>query len=130
MKVKLTKYDCFNKNIPVDTIMEVIPGMEADASDVFNILTGMCYLCKTPSGELKYFLATDVEIVEGNSIDWEQRRYEIAKEITAALAANPYEQIVKADGKQLSKWGIEITDALIKELKKKEYGTMREISGT
>lgn len=33
------------------------------------------------------------------NIDWEQRRYEIAKEVTAALAANPYEQIVRAAGK-------------------------------
>lgn len=124
MKVKLVKYDCFNENIPIDTIMEVIPGMEADAADVFNIPAGMCYLCKTPSGKLRYFLATNVEIVEDDGIDWEQRRYEIAKEITAALAANPYEQMVRADGKQLSKWGVEIADALIEELKKKEYGTM------
>lgn len=51
-------------------------------------------------------------------IDWEQRRYEIAKDITAALLSNPYDQIVRADAKLLSKWGVEITDALIAELKK------------
>lgn len=54
----------------------------------------------------------------GNNIDWEQRRYEIAREITAALAANSHEQIVRADGKQLSKWGVGIANALIEELKK------------
>lgn len=52
-------------------------------------------------------------------IDWEQRRYEIAKEITAALAANPYEQMVRASGEELSKWGVEIADALIEELESK-----------
>lgn len=51
-------------------------------------------------------------------IDWEARRYEIAKEVTAALAANPYEQIVRASEEELSKWGVEIADALIEELKK------------
>lgn len=119
MKVKLLKNHCC-MDIPVDTIMEVIPGMEADAADVFNIPAGMCYLCKAPSGNLRYVLATNVEIVDARNIDWEQRRYEIAKDITAAMAANPYEQMVRADGKQLSKWGVEIADALIAELKKKE----------
>lgn len=114
MKVKLVKYDCFNTNIPIDTIMEVIPGMGADAADVFNIPAGMCYLCKTPSGGLRYFRATNVEIVEGNSIDWEKVRIDAAIAIESSMLINNRDQ----QSENIAKRAVSYADALIEELKK------------
>ena len=71
---------------------------------------GECYFSETPE---EILAMPDIE--EGNKvIDWEQRRYEIAKDITAAIYTRPnvkgtllnYNQIVAA------------ADGLIRELKK------------
>lgn len=51
-------------------------------------------------------------------IDWEQRRYELAKEIMKGLSANPNGQIVDAEMKTLARWSVGGADALIAELKK------------
>ena len=54
-------------------------------------------------------------------IDWEQRRYEIAKEIIVAFASNPDEQICNnVPITSQAQYAIKLTDELIKELKKKE----------
>lgn len=49
-------------------------------------------------------------------IDWEQRRYEIAKDALAALLSNPTIEGVYAS---YSKVAVDCADALIEELKKK-----------
>lgn len=53
-----------------------------------------------------------------NDIDWEQRRYEIAKELMKGFASNPHDMCVDADCKGLAEWSIKGADALIAELKK------------
>ena len=50
-------------------------------------------------------------------IDWEQRRYEIAKDALAALLSNPTIGGVYAS---YSKVAVDYADALIEELKKKQ----------
>ena len=58
----------------------------------------------------------EVEILQEKSdeIDYEQRRYEIAK----AFAANPNDMYVDADFASLARWSVEGADALIAELTK------------
>ena len=51
-------------------------------------------------------------------IDWEQRRYEIAKELMKGFASNPHDKCVDADCKALAEWSVKGADALIAELKK------------
>lgn len=51
-------------------------------------------------------------------IDWDERRYEIAKEIMKGLASNPNEQMIDAEMKTLARWSVGGADALIEELKK------------
>lgn len=51
-------------------------------------------------------------------IDWEQRRYEIAKELMKGFAANSHNQCVDASSEMLAHWSIGGADALIAELKK------------
>lgn len=53
-------------------------------------------------------------------IDWEQRRYEIAKELMKGFAANPHNQCVDADTETLAQWSVGGADALINGLKKRE----------
>lgn len=122
MKVKLiNNYLC--RDIPVDTLLETIPGMEVDSKGIFNIPGGMCYLCKTPSGSLKYVLATSVEIVDACSIDWEQRRYELAKEYSKEFVQLQHYQGRNETGVVSSKvceWSAELANTLIEELKRKK----------
>ena len=66
-------------------------------------------------------------ITDKKTIDWEQRRYEIAKEVLSAMISN--EQIIlgitsEGDTKQfshrpLAETAVRHTDILIEELKKK-----------
>lgn len=51
-------------------------------------------------------------------IDWEQRRYEIAKELMKGFASNPHNQCVDASTETLAQWSVGGADALINELKK------------
>lgn len=113
MKAKLKVSWDFNRTeIEKDTEVTVIKGMEADAADVLNAPYGMCYLCEI-DGVMSYVPAMYLIITDWDNIDWEQRRYEIAKECVAVLMRN---EITLEDAAKLS---VEQADALITELKKK-----------
>ena len=60
----------------------------------------------------------DIEIIPDaeKNIDWEHRRYEIAKDILSALITA---RTQCKDNKSIASLSIEITDAFIKELKNK-----------
>ena len=63
----------------------------------------------------------DFEVVEeqlSTEIDWEQRRYDMAKELVKAFAANPHNKCVSADIETLARWGVECADSIITKLKK------------
>lgn len=53
------------------------------------------------------------------TIDWEQRRYEIAKDALAALLSNP---TIRREYIPYSKVAVDYADALIEELKKENNG--------
>lgn len=60
-------------------------------------------------------------------IDWEQRRYELAKELMKGFASNPHNQCVDATTETLAQWSVGGADALIAELQKpKRYGETEE----
>ncbi len=63
----------------------------------------------------------DVKRFVKDSIDgriWEQRRYEIAKDLMKGFASNPHNQCVDASCETLAQWSVKGADALISELKK------------
>jgi hypothetical protein len=63
----------------------------------------------------------EIEIFESEyekPIDWEQRRYELAKELMKGFAANPHNKCVDATTETLAQWSVGGADALIAELKK------------
>ena len=51
-------------------------------------------------------------------IDWEQRRYEIAKDVLSAYLSNSNDRINSGTPHQFAVDAIELADALIEELKK------------
>lgn len=61
----------------------------------------------------------DVEILQERSdnIDWEQRRYELAKAAMQGFCSNPSEQIMSADSNIVAEWSIGFADSLIEKLK-------------
>lgn len=62
----------------------------------------------------------EVEILteKTDDIDWEQRRYELAKELMKGFASNPHNQCVDATTETLAQWSVGGADALIAELQK------------
>lgn len=54
----------------------------------------------------------------GNSaIDWEKRRYELAKAAMQGFCSNPHEQIMSVDSNIVAEWSIGFADSLIEKLK-------------
>lgn len=58
--------------------------------------------------------------IENSLIDWEQRMYEIAKEMIASFLSNPCSNVYGGTPDKQAKDAVEYADALIKELKKEE----------
>lgn len=56
---------------------------------------------------------------QSKEIDWEQRRYEIAKDILAAWYSNSDRLMRQGTLQSCLEDAVEVADALIKELKKK-----------
>lgn len=117
MKAKLTKQWGFDCTILSEgTEVTIIKGMEADAADVLNAPYGMCYLCEY-EGSNHYIPATYLTITDWSNIDWEQRRYEIAKAAMQGLLSNSTNDDVIENYVNVS---VKLADALIEELKKKK----------
>lgn len=68
-------------------------------------------------------MSEDFEVLRSVSgvtkvIDWEQRRFDVAKELMKGFATNSHNQCVDASTETLAKWSVGGADALIEELKK------------
>lgn len=50
-------------------------------------------------------------------IDWEQRRYELAKAAMQGFCSNPHEQIMSVYSNIVAEWSIGFADSLIEKLK-------------
>lgn len=61
----------------------------------------------------------EVEILQERSdnIDWEQRRYELAKAAMQGFCSNSQKQLINVDSSIMTKLSICFVDALIKKLK-------------
>lgn len=53
-------------------------------------------------------------------IDWDQRRYEVAKDILAACYSNPNRLLRQGTPQSYSEAAVKVADALIEELKKEK----------
>ena len=76
------------------------------------------YMCIIPSGVQ---MPIDVRIVDITDhtpyIDWEQRRYELARSAMQGFCDNSHQQIMDADSNMVAEWSVGFADSLIKKLK-------------
>ena len=121
MKAKLIKsWDFCKVSIKEGTEVNVIKGMEADADSVLNAPYGMCYLCEL-NGHMHNIPATLLTKTDWANIDWEQRRYEIAKSaMNGMLASSTVYGGCHQSSFEVSNMAIYYADALIAELKKRK----------
>jgi len=118
MKAKLKVSWDFNKTeIEEGTEVTIIKGMEADADGVLNAPYGMCYLCEL-DGVMSYVPAIYLTIIDWDNIDWEQRRYEIAKAAMQGVLSNPAFCNTSTNKDFPIKIAIYSANKLIEELKK------------
>lgn len=103
-------------------------GTEVEILDSLNGYAGVVYRCKLPKGKQVMINSNKVDITDYSPyINWEQRRYEIAKETVTAIMSNEdfYHQVlceVAEHGQRqiqtnIARAAVIFADALIKELK-------------
>ncbi len=82
MKAKVL-HNIYSQGLEEGTIVEIVPGMEADGADVFNAPIGKCYLCRAEDGSNHYVSAISLQMLEKDEEDWNKVR------IQAAISALP-----------------------------------------
>lgn len=66
----------------------------------------------------RYFKVSELDFFDNfETIDWEQRRYELAKAAMQGFCSNSQKQLVNIDSNIMAKLSICFADALIKKLK-------------
>ena len=112
-----------NRDVSISDNEMALAGTYVENLDVLNGYKGVLYQCKLLTGKQIMFNSNKVDITDYSPrIDWEQRRYEIAKSAMQGMLAhstryrprNPnmnWHNAIAEEAKELA-------DALIKELKK------------
>lgn len=118
-----------NTGISISNNETLLAGTEVEIVDSLNGYTGVVYQCRLPKGKQVMISANKVDITDYSPrIDWEQRRYEIAKETVTAIMSNEdfYHQVLYEGAEHnqrqiqtsIASAAVVFADALIKELKK------------
>lgn len=98
--------------------------MKAKIKDTGEIVDALwvdglnAWLGKVPDGRFREFKESELEFLETSNIDWEQRRYEIAKDIMAAFLSNSCIDVHGDSAEEHASDAVLYADALISELKK------------
>lgn len=74
----------------------------------------ICYVGVFKRGLLKLIRRLKME---EKKIDWEQRRYELAKAAMQGFCSNPHEQVMSTGSNMTAQRSLSFADALIKKLK-------------
>lgn len=64
----------------------------------------------------KYFKVSELDFFS-ETIDWEQRKYELAKAAMQGFCSNSHEQVMGTDSNMTAQMSLSFADALIKKLK-------------
>lgn len=120
-RVKATYYtSAFNEG----EIVEIIPNMESDAADVFNVPAGKCFLCKKEDGTLKYIIATNLQLLasEYNPDYWTRLEHQYAGIAMQGILSNAnhalWDRENNAEG--IAKSASAIAHAIVEKYKKEE----------
>lgn len=130
MKAKVIS-DIYASGLETETEVEIIKGMEAEGSDVFNAPIGKCYLCKTFDGKLHYVAAVCLQITSNDNPDRELRNHLAGLAMASflnglmgdRLMMEQHARAVSNEGcttlaELVAKRAVLYADALINELKK------------
>lgn len=113
-----------NTDISISNNEMLLAGTEVEIVDSLNGYTGVVYQCRFPKGKQVMISANKVDITDYSPrIDWEQRRYEIAKSAMQGLLCAPIVEGIdpKPTPLELARAAVRNADALIKELKENNY---------
>lgn len=127
MKVKLISdyyLKALNKIIPKNAIFDVVDIDEyIDGRKDYEIHYEGNYIFIPESCAIVFEENIPNQNTNKKSIDWEQRRYELAKEYSKSFVMLQHERGRSECGilyKNVAEWSVELSDALIEELKKKK----------
>lgn len=128
MKAKL------KDNFHIDKNHTLIAGSEVEITDGWCGCNGYYYRCILPDNEQMYVGGNEyagmqqvineniLEIIDRTPyIDWEQRRYELAKEYSKEFVKLQHYKGLSENGlsnPKVIEWSVELADSLIEELKK------------
>ena len=110
-RVKATYYtSAFNEG----EIVEIIPNMEADAADVFNVPAGKCFLCKKEDGTLKYIITTNLQLLSSEEDPgyWTRLEHQYAGMAMQGILSRQY-----VDFDKIIEKSVEFAHALVEKLK-------------
>lgn len=95
----------------------IVIGTEVEIVDI-RYGCEVYYMCIIPSGRQIMINANDIEITGyDRCIDWEQRRYEISKDVLSSFLSNSNEMIFEGNPEDHAKDAVLFADALIRRLK-------------
>lgn len=99
-------------------IVEIIPNMEADSADVFNVPAGKCFLCKKEDGTLKYIIATNLQLLssEDDPDYWTRLEHQYTGMAMQGLLQSPHLNIMQEE--PLIGMASSIAHALVEKYKK------------
>lgn len=130
MKAKVIS-DIYASGLETETEVEIIKGMEAEGSDVFNAPIGKCFLCKTKDGRLLYVAAISLQIISEDDPADELRNHFAGLAMASFMNGLMGDRLLmeqharavpkegcKTLGELVAKRAVFYADALIVELKK------------
>lgn len=93
-------------------------GTEVEIVNGLARCDGYYFQCELPGGRQIVINSVNIEITDHRPyIDWEQRRYEISKDVLSAFLSNSNEMIFEGNPEDHAKGAVEFADALIKKLR-------------
>lgn len=101
-------------------IVEIIPNMEADAADVFNVPAGKCFLCKKEDGTLKYIIATNLQLLssEEDPDYWTRLEHQYAGQFMQAMISSS--NYIDVSEEAMADASLRMAHALVEKMKEKE----------
>lgn len=116
----------------LDAVVEIVS--EKEMSIERHGVSDALVLCRFNDGKLEFIPKDHLDNMDYDPIDWEQRRYEIAKDLMAGIISNEeqaaYARVeakyekgeIHTIPKAISRYAIALADGLIEELKKDKQG--------
>lgn len=106
------------ESFPTSENEAITDGTEVEIVDGWCGCDGYYFQCELPGGRQIIINSVNIEITDHRPyIDWDQRRYEISKDVLSAFLSNSNEMIFEGNPEDHAKDAVVFADALIKKLR-------------